>query len=120
METGFKKLLVWQKAYQLALNIYRELKAFPKEEQFGLISQMRRAILSVPANIAEGYERGSRKDYIHFLRIAKGSLSETETYLMFSRDLGYVTGSCYAELEKQRSETGRLLNGLIRSLSQGV
>lgn len=116
METGFKKLLAWQKSYQLALEIYKELKRYPKEEQFAIVSQMRRAVLSVPANMAEGYERKSRKDYVHFLRIAKGSLPELETYLLFSRDLGYLSGSRFQEIEQIRSEVGRILTGLIRSL----
>ncbi|MEI7751259.1 MAG: four helix bundle protein [Candidatus Omnitrophota bacterium] len=113
---GFKKLLAWQRSYHLALEIYQELKRYPKEEQFALVSKMRRAALSVPANIAEGYERKSRKDYVHFLRIAKGSLSELETYLLFSRDLGYLPGSRFQEMEQIRSEVGRILTGLVRSL----
>ncbi len=116
MDGGFKGLIVWQKAYGLALDIYKRTKEFPKNEQYGLISQIRRASISVSANIAEGYERRHRKEYIHYLSIAKGSLSEVETYLLFSKDLGYTQHQEFNDLENKRQEVGRLLNGLIRSL----
>lgn len=92
---GFKQLTVWQKAYELALEIYKFSKAFPKEEIYGLTSQMRRAAVSIPANIAEGYERKNRKEYLQFLYIAKGSTGEVETYLSLARDLGYLSSQDY-------------------------
>lgn len=116
MGEGFRNLIAWQKAYAFALEIYKATKGFPKDELYGLTSQIRRAAVSISANIAEGYERQHRKEYIQFLTIAKGSLGEVETYLMFARNLGYIRENEYAMLEEMRRETGRLLRGLIKSL----
>lgn len=116
MGEGFRNLIVWQKAYIFALEIYKATKGFPKDELYGLTSQIRRAVISISANIAEGYERQHRKEYIQFLMIAKGSLGETETYLMFGKDLGYLKKDEYEKLEGLRQEVGKLLMGLIRSL----
>ena len=90
MGEGFRNLIVWQKAYAFALEVYKAAKNFPRDEIYGLTSQIRRAAVSVSANIAEGYERQHRKEYIQFLMIAKGSLGEVETHLMFARDLAYL------------------------------
>jgi four helix bundle protein len=117
MEEGFGKLTTWQKAYELALEIYKTTRDFPKQEQYGLVSQMRRAAVSVPANIAEGYERQHRREYVQFLTIAKGSLGELETYLLFSKDMSYLSPECFEVLHERRQEVGRLLRGLIKSLS---
>ncbi len=116
MGEGFKSLTTWQKAYELALEIYQITKDFPAHEQYNLVSQIRRSAVSISANIAEGYERQYRKEYIQFLMIAKGSLGEVETYLMFFRDLGYVNNSKFVLVEEKRQEVGRLLKGLIKSL----
>ena len=116
---GFRDLIVWQKAYQLVLEIYKITKKFPKYELFGLTSQLTRAAVSVPANIAEGYERQHKKEYIQFLTIARGSLGEVETYLMLAKDLEYVEKDTYNNLEEKRQEIGRLLRGLTRSLANG-
>ena len=116
MGEGFRTLTTWQKAYELALEIYKITKDYPKHELFGLISQMRRASISVVANIAEGYERQYRKEYIQFLMIAKGSLGEVETYLLFSKDLEYISKEKYKAIEDKRQEVAKLLKGLIRSL----
>jgi len=113
---GFQGLKAWQKAYDLALHIYMLTKRFPKEETYGLISQLRRAMVSVSANIAEGYERQHRKEYLQFLFIAKGSLGETETYLLLARDLGYMTQMEYSIADDKRQEAAKLLKGLIKSL----
>lgn len=113
---GFKRLKVWQVAYSLAIKIYEYTKNFPKTEQYGLVTQIRRSAISISANIAEGYDRRSRKEYIQFLSIARGSLSEVETYLLFSRDLGYITLEEYDILESLRREVGKLLRGLVNSL----
>jgi len=117
MGEGFRSLKAWQKAYALALEIYKITKDFPKTEIYGLTSQIQRAAVSVSANIAEGYERNHRKEYIQFLMIAKGSLGEVEAYLMFARDLGYITSEKYSELEEQRQEASKILRGLIKSLA---
>ena len=114
---GFKKLTTWQRAYELALEVYRVARLFPKEETYGLISQLQRASVSIPANIAEGYERNHRKEYLQFLYVAKGSLGEVETYLSLSRDLGYLSEKDYLAVENKRAEVSKLLNGLIKSLS---
>lgn len=116
MEKGFRKLVVWQKAYVLSLEIYRVSKYFPKNEQYGLVSQIKRASTSVSSNIAEGYERQHRKEYIHFLMIAKGSLGEVETCLLFARDLGYISTELYDSIELKRQEVAMVLKGLIRAL----
>ena len=99
------------------LEIYKISKIFPKEKIYGLVSQIRRAAVSVPANIAEGYERNHRKEYLQFLDIAKGSLGEVETLLHFANDLRYLSGDNFLLIEQKRKETARLLKGLIRSLS---
>ena len=116
-EKGFKGLLAWQKAYSLTLDIYKVTKKFPRMEVYGLGSQLQHAAVSIPANIAEGYERSHRKEYVQFLYISTGSLGEVETHLMIAKDLGYLSESDYSALEEKRSETTRLLSGLIRSLS---
>lgn len=115
--SGFRQLLVWQKSYDLTLGIYTFSRDFPKEERYGITSQLRRAAYSVPANISEGYERNHRKEYLQFLYIAKGSLGELETFLILCRDLEYLTIDNYQELELQRAEIARMLKGLISSLS---
>lgn len=116
MAQGFGNLVVWQKAYGLALETYKATSDFPKGERYGLVSQIRRAAISVPANIAEGYERNHRKEYIQFLAVAKGSLSEFETYLLFAKDLQYLPYEQYHLLENNRKETARMLTGLMRAL----
>jgi four helix bundle protein len=114
---GFRQLTVWQMAYELTLEIYRLTKIFPKTETYGLISQIQRAVVSIPANIAEGYERNHRKEYLQFLFIAKGSLGEVETYLLLAKDLEYLSETEYASIDEKRKATSRLLKGLIKSLS---
>ena len=114
---GFKKLTTWQKAYDLSLEVYRVAKLFPKEEIYGLISQLQRASVSIPANIAEGYERNHRKEYLQFLYVAKGSLGEVETYLSLAKDLGYLSEKNYLAVEDKRVEVAKLLKGLLKSLS---
>lgn len=116
MGEGFRDLIVWQKAYNFALGVYKATRGFPKTEIYGITNQIQRAAISIPANIAEGYERQHRKEYIQFLMIAKGSLGEVETYLMLARDLGYLKDTQYNELDEQRQEVGKLLRGLINAL----
>lgn len=114
---GFRGLTAWQKAYALTLEIYRVSKKFPREEIYGLTSQLQRAAVSVPANIAEGYERNHRKEYLQFLFIAKGSLGEVETYILLAKDLEYLSQGDYLTADEKRKETGQLLKGLIKSLT---
>ncbi len=114
---GFKKLIVWQKAYEFALAVYKHSQKFPQSELYGLTSQIRRAAVSISANIAEGNERQHKKEFLQFLSIARGSLGEVETYLMLIRDLGYLNEEKFTELEEKRKEIGRLLRGLYKSLA---
>lgn len=116
MGGGFTKLIAWQKAYELALEIYRETKSFPRHEFYSLTAQLRRAAVSVPANVAEGYDRQYRKEYMQFLMIARGSLAELETFLSLSRDLAYLSESSHRKLELMRRDAGRTIWSLIGSL----
>ncbi len=117
METH-KDLIVWQQSVELVSSIYLMTKSFPHDEMFGLTSQIRRAIVSVPSNIAEGYARGTEKEKLHFLRIASGSLSETETQLLLSLKLGYIDQTRYGELSAELTSVWRLLNALISSVKR--
>jgi len=117
-EKGFRKLLVWQRAHELVLFIYQLTNGFPSEEKFGLTSQLQRAAVSVPANIAEGYAYQREKQFARFLRIAQGSLAEVEYYLFLAKDLAYISEETYAKVEKLRGEVGYLLHRLIKSVQQ--
>jgi len=117
-EKGFRKLMVWQRAHQFVLLIYKFTGLFPKSELFGLNSQIRRAAVSVPANIAEGYAAGGKGQFARFLNIAQGSLAEVEYYLILSMDLNYITAEQYQESETLRGEIGFLLHRLIQSLGK--
>jgi four helix bundle protein len=114
---SYKDLIVYQKAYQLSLQIYRVTESFPKAEIYGLVSQMRRSAVSIPANIAEGYRRGHRKEYVQFLRIAQGSCGELETFVSMSKDLGFMKEKEYEDCEKAQDEISRLLQALISALT---
>jgi len=115
-EVGYRKLLVWQRADELALKTYAVTKGFPKEEVYGLTSQLRRAVLSVPVNIVEGTGRQGKKELKHFVNIALGSLAEVEYLLDFSLQLGYVTEDQHGCLQGLRQEVGKLLWGFYKSL----
>lgn len=116
----YRDLQAWQKAFAFGLGVYEVTKTFPMEERFGLVSQLRRAAVSVSSNIAEGYGRGTTQDYIRFLRMARGSLYEIDTQLNFALDLGYISGATYEQLRGQLKESGRLLGGLIRSVERST
>ena len=113
---SYKELLVWQKSMDLVTNVYNSIKIFPKEEIYGLSGQLRRAVVSVPSNIAEGQGRDSVKEFIHHLSIAYGSLMEVETQLQIAANLGYLSQMEVDKLLEKAAEVGRLLNGLSRSL----
>jgi four helix bundle protein len=115
---GFRKLLVWQKAHQLVLLVYKLTENFPKHEMFGLKSQLQRAMVSVPANVAEGYAAGGKGQFKRYLDIAQGSLAEAEYYLILAQDLTYISPSEYEQAELLRAETGFLLHRLIESLKR--
>jgi four helix bundle protein len=116
MGHGFRDLLVWRQAMDLARDCYFLTKHFPREELYGITSQMRRAAVSVPANIAEGNGRKTRKDYVSFLRVAQGSLRELETYLILVVEIKLVQKEAVTALLTQLGSVARLLNRLIQSL----
>ncbi len=116
MLKNYKELNVWQKAYQLCLEIYKVTKGFPKEERYGLISQIRRAAVSVPSNIAEGYGRKTTGEYIQSLYIAYGSNCELETQILLSCDLGYIKAEDLVRIQKNIGDIERMLKALIKSL----
>lgn len=115
-ERGYRKLILWQKAHNFVLEIYQVTLDLPKEERFGLTSQLRRAGVSIVANIVEGQAQNTKSHYIKFLNHSNGSLSEVEYYLELVRDLGYIPLDLYETLENQRREIGFLLFQLINSL----
>jgi len=114
---SYKDLIVYQKGYNLALDVYRITKDYPQDERFGLISQMRRSAVSIPINIAEGYRRNSINEYIQFVHIAYGSCGELETLISLSRDLEFIDKDRFTKLYELQEEVSKLLNGLIKSLS---
>ncbi|MGA3164743.1 MAG: four helix bundle protein [Terriglobia bacterium] len=108
----FTDIRVWQRSYALALSVYQTTASFPAAERFGLTSQLRRAAVSVPTNIAEGSKRRKGHDYARFLNISEGSLAETENLLMLSRDLGFIAGDKAESLLNEISEISRMLAAL--------
>jgi four helix bundle protein len=116
MLQNYKELKVWQKSYQLCLAIYRITARFPKDEKFGLTSQMRRASVSVPSNIAEGYGRKTTADYVKSLYIAYGSNCELETQMMLSGDLDYIDRALSKDILEEIYADERMLKALIKSL----
>ena len=113
---NFDKLLVWQRAHSLVLKIYEVTNSFPKEEIWGLTSQIRRSAVSVPSNIVEGKARGSRKDFKRFLLIARGSLEEVKYQSLLAKELKYMNEEQYEEITAMIEEVGRLLGGMIRKV----
>ncbi len=116
MLKNFRDLKVWQKSYQVCLKIYTITKDFPKQETYGLTSQIRRAAVSIPSNIAEGYGRKTTPDYIRYLYIAYGSNCELETQILLSGDLEYIKSEKLKEIQEAMGEVERMLKALIRSL----
>ncbi len=116
MGRSCKDLVAWQKAMDLVTATYRATAGFPKEEQFGLTLQLRRATVSIPSNIAEGQGRLSEKEFRHFLGQVRGSLLEVETQLQIAQNLGYTQLLQTSELLKACGEVGRILNGLLPSI----
>ena len=112
MEGPFKNLKVWQKAMELVRLVYQASKAFPPKERLALTDQLRRAVVSIPSNIAEGNGRVSDKDYAHFLSIARGSLFETITQLQIAQDLGYIGD--LPNVDDLIAEIGRMLTTMLR------
>ena len=116
MGKSYRDLVAWQKAMDLVTAVYRLTASFPREEIYGLVSQMRRAAVSIPSNIAEGQGRHGRAEFRHFLRQANGSLMELETQASIAERLGYASADTVAVILQDAAEIGRVINGLIHSL----
>ena len=114
----FKELQVWQKAMELVEEVYSLVRFLPKEEDFGLKSQLRRAVISVPSNIAEGNSRHTTKEYVNFLSIARGSNSEVLTQLLICNRLGYLTEEQTCKAINLVEEISKMLNAMITKLSK--
>src|SRR5215470_13014635 len=120
MLKSFRDLEVWQRAHRLVLNLYRVTGSFPKEERFGVVSQLRRAAFSIPANIAEGFGRRSTEELLQSLAIANGSLEETRYFVLLSCDLGYVTKQQLNDLDEQLNAVAQMISALTRSLKSRI
>ncbi len=117
MSSSYRDLLVWQKSMALVKTIYQETRSFPTEELYGLSSQMRRAAVSAPCNIAEGQGRLSKKEFRQFLALSPGSVLELETQLQIAADLGFLNADNAQQLISKTGEVLRMLNGLMGSLA---
>ncbi|HLE48872.1 MAG TPA: four helix bundle protein [Patescibacteria group bacterium] len=111
---NFTDLNVWKEAHKLVLTVYKITKKFPKDEQFGLINQLRRAVVSITSNISEGFSRYSYKEKSQFYFMALGSLTEVQNQLIIAKDLKYITSNEYYQLEELTVVVSKLLNGLIK------
>jgi len=116
-QKSYKDLIAWQKGMELVSLIYDATEKFPSHEQFGLRSQLRRAAVSVPSNVAEGKAHYSNRDFVRFLRHARGSLAEIETQVLIAQQRQYLTSESAAKLSQKIDELGRILSGLINSLN---
>lgn len=113
---NYRELLVWQKSHIFCVEVYRVTKTFPTSEQFGLTNQIRRAAVSIPSNIVEGFERGSNKEFKQFLIIARGSLGESQAQLDIARDLSYISETQHLSLYKMSVEVHKMINSFIKHL----
>lgn len=113
---SYRDLIVWQKAMDLVVAIYRETDGWPPSEKYGLTQQLRRCVVSVPSNIAEGQGRRSDREFAQFLRIAHGSLREAETQIMLGQRIGYCSIESESRYLERTAELGRLIQGLIRTV----
>ncbi len=113
---SFRDLVAWKKAMELVTEIYRQTSGFPKDELFGLVSQLRRAAISIPSNIAEGHARTSRKEFQYFLSNARGSAAELETPLIISHDRGLIDDIDLKRFLGRSAEVDRIINGLLTAL----
>jgi four helix bundle protein len=120
MENQFENLEIWKKTHQLVLKIYKITKTFPSEEKFSLVDQLRRAAVSIVANIVEGNIRQSRKEFLQFVYISKGSLEEVKYYLLLARELGYIDQLRYCQTQDLANECGKLISGFIKYLKSNI
>lgn len=116
--SDYRQLKVWQKAMDLTVEIYSLVNKFPREENYALSDQMRRSVVSIPSNIAEGQGRNSAKEFVNFLSIARGSLWELETQIEISERLHYINSGQKNKVYEQTEEIGKMLNALATSLEQ--
>ena len=114
---SYKDLLIWQKGIQIVKLVYISLETFPKDEIYGLQSQLKRAAVSIPSNIAEGWGRSSTGSYSHFLKIARGSLFELETQIIIAKELNFVEETKFLELSNLIIEESKMINAFIKSLN---
>ena len=117
---SYQDLIVWQKSVLLVTDIYTITKTFPQDERFGITSQLNRAAVSIPTNIAEGWGRETSKNYLQFLRISRGSIMEVQTLLIISKNLNYVSEEKFDVLRNKTEEVGKILQGLIKSINEKV
>ena len=115
---SYRDLIVWKKSMSLVLEVYRSTNAFPKTETYGLATQMRRAVVSIPSNIAEGQARLSTAEFKQSLGHARGSLMEVETYVLLAQELSYLESDQSESLLARTAEVGKILNGLLNSLGR--
>jgi len=116
----YKDLIVWQKSIALVTDVYSLTNKFPIDERYGLASQLNRAVISIPSNIAEGWGRQLSKNYLQFLRIARGSLMEVETMILISKNLNFIYEKDFLEIQNKIEEVGKMLQGLIKSINQKI
>ncbi|MGB9613530.1 MAG: four helix bundle protein [Candidatus Margulisiibacteriota bacterium] len=116
----YKDLVVWQKAYELCVEVYKATRDFPRSELYGMVLQLRRAAVSIPSNLAEGHTRQHTGEFIQFIYTALGSSSELETHLMISLELKYLKENEFENLSKRLIEIRKMLNGLINSLREKI
>ena len=114
----YKDLLIWQKGILLVKVVYNSIESFPKDEIFGLTSQIKRSAVSIPSNIAEGWGRSSTLSYVHFLKIARGSLFELETQFIIAKELNFISELKFDEITQIITEESKMLNAFIKSLSK--
>lgn len=114
---SYKDLIAWQKAIELVTAVYEETKNFPGDERFNIVSQLNRAAVSIPSNIAEGWGRETSKNYLQFLRIPRGSLMELQTLLIISKNLSYINTERFSIISNKAEEVGKILQGLIKSIN---
>ena len=110
MDYGFQRVIAWQKAHEFVLAVYRATRHFPEDERFGLVSQFRRAAVSIEANIAEGYKKLSKADKLRFFNISQGSMEECRNYIILARDLEYLDDTTFHELQEKSEYASRMIN----------
>lgn len=110
MDYGFQRVIAWQKAHEFVLAVYKATRHFPEDERFGLVSQFRRAAVSIEANIAEGYKKLSKADKLRFFNISQGSMEECRNYIILARDLEYLDDTTFHELKEKSEYASRMIN----------